>query len=271
MTYASEGGHWYLPDGTPFYTIIGKNGRERNVTLRDARPVNAAPSYSAIAACAAAPALVNYFKNQVALAAAENPRRPEEGVQAYMDRILAYAREHAETARDLGTIIHGCIEKYLCKETFDRAYGDHVVNAIDTLGAWCGLEDLRPERSFYHPLGYGGKCDVHKRPAIEINSVHSGFVADFKTKDFTADNLPGVYENHSLQLAAYREGFNMPSARGAIIYVSTKTPGLTHLVEIEEAELVRGWEMFKALLAYWQFKNKYVPQELNILKGALNG
>jgi hypothetical protein len=34
---ASESNHWYTRDGIPQYTIVGKNGKERNTTLRDAR------------------------------------------------------------------------------------------------------------------------------------------------------------------------------------------------------------------------------------------
>jgi hypothetical protein len=260
MTIASEAGHWYLPCGKPFYTIIGKNGKERNVTLRDARPVNAVPSYSMVASVLAAPALVNYFKNQVALAAAENPREPTEGVQAYMDRILAISRQHAETARDLGTEIHGAIEKCFQRPPpqLPIEYQDHAFSAIETLKDWWGDDgEVRAEKSFSHPLGFGGKCDVHK----------PGFVADFKTKDFCENTLPLVYDNHHMQLAAYREGFGLINARCAIIYVSTKVPGLTHLVEVPQDDLERGWELFKALLKVWQVKNRYYPN----LKGTENG
>jgi hypothetical protein len=256
MTIASEAGHWYLWGGIPYYTYLNKQGKECNVTLREARKKNAFPSYSAVANMLAAPALVNYFKNQTALAAAENPRREDEGVQAYMDRILAISREHAETARDLGTAIHAEIEQAMLGVI--RAPGPAASSAIKTLGEWCGLDDLACEKSFAHPLGYGGKCDVHK----------PGFVADFKTKDFCENTLPLVYDNHHMQLAAYRQGFGLINARCAIIYVSTKVPGLTHLVEVPQDDLERGWELFKALLKVWQVKNKYVPEPM---KGTENG
>jgi hypothetical protein len=256
-TIATEAGHWYKPDHSPFYTYINKHGEEKNVTLREARKVGAAPSVSAIMGCASSWALTNYFIQQrLSAAATEPPRGPEEGLQAYMDRIDAKAREHSETARDLGTEIHGAIERALVDTVWIPRPEAHA--AIQTLGEWCGLDGLRPERSFFHPLGYGGKCDVHKKPEITIDETHNGFLADFKTKDFTEANLR-TYENHAMQLAAYREGFDMPQARCAIIYVSTSVPGLTHLVELEEKELQRGWEMFCALLQYWQLKNRYVP------------
>jgi hypothetical protein len=248
MTIASEAGHWYAQDNTPAYEVLGKNGKMRPTTLRDARKLNLAPSVSMIMQCAASPALTNYFKNQVAMAAAENPREPTEGSQAYMDRILAISRVHSETARDLGTEIHGSIERAM-KDTVWIPRPEASA-AIKTLGEWCGHDSYHVEKSFCHIMGYGGKCDVHK----------SGFVADFKTKDFDDSWTPAIYDNHHMQLAAYRQGFGLQTARCAIIYVSTKIPGLTHLVEAPQDDLAQGWEMFKALLLYWQAKNKYVPE-----------
>jgi hypothetical protein len=258
---ATEAGHWYLPpNGVPFYTIEGKNGEQRNVTLRDARRVGAVPSVTTIIRCADAPALTRYYINQALLAGCAIPRDELEDDKEWMARVLAKSKEHSEIARDAGTAIHGNIEKCLMQQPYEWSY--HVDGAIATLEEWCSLEELRPERSFYHPLGYGGKCDVHKKPSIDLDETHNGFVADFKSKDFAADNLPNVYDNHFMQLAAYREGFEMPQARCAIIYVSTSVPGLTHLVEVDEANLQRGWEMFKALLTYWQHQKRYVPQAL---------
>jgi len=95
--------------------------------------------------------------------------------------------------------------------------------------------------------------------------VHkTGFVADFKSKDFTAHKLPRTYDNHAMQLAAYRCGFNMPFARCAIIFVSTRVPGLTHTVEIDADELDRGWAMFTALLNFWQLQKRYAPDWVGI-------
>lgn len=255
MIFATEAGHWYAQDGTPAYEVLGKNGEPRPTTLRDARKLNLVPSVTTIVRCADAPALTNWKQRQVLMAALTLPRIDGEDTETFARRVMADSAEQANVARELGTEIHGAIEKALVETVWIPRPEAHA--AIQTLIAWCGADALRPERSFAHPLGYGGKCDVHKKPSLGVNETHAGFVADFKTKDFTADNLPNVYENHAMQLAAYREGFEIPSARGAIIYVSTSEPGLTHLVEIGEDELQRGWEMFKALLRYWQFKNRY--------------
>jgi hypothetical protein len=257
MTIASEAGHWYLPCGKPFYTIIGKNGKERSVTLRDARPVNAAPSVSAIGGLAPAPQLVNWKLNQVIQLAHENPRKSTEGVQAYMKRIQKMFRERGQAIMDKGSEIHAAIERAMADTVWIPR--PEASAAIKTLGEWAGLDSWRAEKSFCHPMGFGGKCDAHK----------PGFVGDFKTKeDFVEGQSLKTWDNHAIQLAAYRQGFGLINARCAIIYISTQVPGLTQLVEVSQDELNKGWEMFKALLLYWQAKNRYVPQPVKATDGA---
>jgi hypothetical protein len=106
------------------------------------------------------------------------------------------------------------------------------------------------EHSFAHPLGFGGKIDLH---------WFDGVVIDFKTKEFGPDDDLKAWDEHAMQLAAYREGVLMPKARAAVCYVSTTVPGLARVVEIKPDDLERGWECFKGLLSYWQSKNRYKP------------
>jgi hypothetical protein len=248
--YASEAGHWYGPNGEPVYEVQGRDGRMRATNLRDARKLNLVPSVSGIIKEAAAQGLERWKRNKL-LGTAYGLEGPREGetLDAYIARITAAWNEEAKIAPDTGTVIHGCIEIALNNQVYNPTYVEHVNAALAATDSWCGVADLRPEKSFSHPLGFGGKCDVHK----------AGFVADFKTKDFGADELPDAYDNHAMQLAAYREGFDMPSARCAIIFISTRVPGLTRTVEIPKDDLARGWDMFVRLLEFWKLKNRYDP------------
>lgn len=249
--FASESGHWYDRAGNPAYTIISKNGRERPTTLADARKLNLAPSVSAILGVIDKPQLTEWIKKQIAFTCHSTPLFDGEDCEAYASRILKLYREEgvAKKALDAGSDIHACIEKRLRGEPFDEAYTAHVNGAIEVLETWCGCDGISIEKSFSHPLGYGGKCDLHK----------PGFLADYKGKDFDETWVPAIYENHWMQLAAYREGFKQPHARCAIIYVSRSVPGLSRLVEVPQEDLEHGWELFKALLKVWQLKNRYIP------------
>jgi hypothetical protein len=249
---ATEAGHWYTQTGEPCHEVPNKSkpGEMRPTTKKDARRLNLSPSVSLIGNTLAAPPLVKWKLDQQLLCSAATPRDPLEGDQAWMDRVLNLYIERTTKARDLGTLVHGCIEKHLAGEKYDSQYTEHVKAALTEFDRWCGLDGLRSEKSFAHPLGYGGRCDVHK----------AGFVADFKTKEFGKEKLPSVYDNHAIQLAAYREGLAMSSARCAIIYVSTSVPGLTHLVELSQDDLERGWDIFERLVGLWQIVNNYAPQ-----------
>jgi hypothetical protein len=252
MTVASEGGHWYTQTGEPCYEVPNKSrpGEMRPTTKKDARVLNLSPSVSAISGILSAQALEKWKRDQLLLAASELPRKRVEGVQAWMNRVMDLYIERTTSARELGTLIHGCIEKRLADEAYNPIYAEHVAGALDAVDTWCGLDGLSVEKSFAHPLGYGGRVDVHKK----------GFVADFKTKEFTEADLPRTWDNHSIQLAAYREGLGMSDARCCIIYVSTSVPGLTHLVELSDEELERGWDIFELQVQLWQIVNNYEPQ-----------
>jgi hypothetical protein len=245
-SYASEAGHWYHKDGTPCYEVMAKaSNRLRPTTLRDARKLGLVPSVSGIIKVAAAPALENWKVKRALRTALEWP--PIEDTEEWIDLVIAKAEAEGRETADLGSAIHACIEKHLRGEQYDmQAYGECVRGALAEFDGWAGLDGNKPEKSFAHHLGYGGKCDLHK----------PGFVCDFKSKDFDESWRPTTWDNHAMQLSAYREGFNMPSARCAIVFVSTTSKGLTRLVEVAENELAKGWRMFQALLTYWYEKNE---------------
>ena len=85
---ASESNHWYTRDGVPRYTVMGKNGKERNTTLRDARAENLVPSVTTVLTVMAKPALIQWLQKQVLMAALTLPRRDEELETDYIDRLM---------------------------------------------------------------------------------------------------------------------------------------------------------------------------------------
>jgi hypothetical protein len=103
------------------------------------------------------------------------------------------------------------------------------------------------EKSFACSLGFGGKVDLH------TNNI----VVDIKSKDFGPDDDVKAYDEHLMQLAAYRYGLEMPAARCANVFVSRRHPGLVVLKEWDQEDLQKGWEMFSTLLKFWQIKNNH--------------
>jgi hypothetical protein len=247
MTHAAESTHWYDRDGKPRYTVIGKNGKERNTTLRDAREHGYVPSVTSIIRCAAAPGLEIWKQNQVLMAALTLPRKPDEPEADWLTRVIQDSKEQGRKAAERGTAIHAAIQGHYERKPPAEEYWPHVRAADVAISEWMkGPWDA--ERSFSHSLGYGGKCDLSSPWAV----------VDFKTKEFGPDDKLKTWDEHAMQLAAYRYGLDCPHAKCAIVYVSASVPGLARLIEIPDDELEKGWEMFQGLLSYWQAKSGYV-------------
>ena len=246
---ASESNHWYTRDGAPQYTVEAAKGGQRNTTLRDARKMNLVPSVTTILNAAAKPALLAWMQQQVLYAALTLPRRPDEPEKEYIDRIISDSKEQGRAAADAGTDIHASIQGHY----EDKPTGKHqesVVACTKAITEHFGEAIWISERSFAHEAGFGGKCDLFC--AGTLNAV-----VDIKTKEFTDPAKVDAYDEHLMQLAAYRIGLNLPKARCANVFVSVTEPGLVVVKEWTQEDLDRGWEMFNSLLKYWQAKNKH--------------
>jgi hypothetical protein len=238
----TENGHWYTKDGTPAYTTVGKNG-ERATTLRDARKLGLLPSVTTINGMLSKAGLDTWKQQQVLLAALTLPRQPDEPEADWLARVMQDSKATGREAAERGTAIHAVIEAY-----FDQVYMPEKPPYLDAVSKALldafGNQLWLSEKSFGHPLGFGGKCDLMAK---------SGFVVDFKTKDADLDKVD-VYFEHEMQLAAYREGLGVPNARCAIVFVNGTT-NQVKLIEVEEQKLQNGWECFQHLLRVYQIKN----------------
>lgn len=252
MPHAAESTHWYTRAGEPCYTLMGANGKDRPVNLRDARKLSLVPSVTGIIRCAAAPGLEKWKRDQMMLAALTLPRGATESEADWIERVVVDSQETARKAAERGTAIHAAIQGAYEGESFD-GYEAHVQGAVAAVEKWAGEPlDWRAEDSFAHPIGFGGKTDLHNRFA-------KGRLLDFKTKEFSEDDDLKTWDEQAMQLAANREGQGIPNAPCAIVYVSVTNPGLSRLIEIPEEELQKGWQMFLGLLYYWKAKNKFDP------------
>lgn len=238
---ATETGHWYRKDGAPAYTITGKNGKVRNTTLRDAREHGLVPSVTTIIRMAAAPGLERWKQEQVLLSALTMPRRDGEPEQEYMARILEDSKAQGKAAAAEGENIHAAVERHYKGQTIDAKYAPHVRGVIGAIG-----EGFDAERSFASHHGFGGKVDLSS----------DEWIWDVKTKEFDDPAEVRGFDDHLMQVAAYRVGLQVPgTARCGNIFVSRTVPGLVATVEWTQEELSKGWRMFKALLDFWKAKN----------------
>ena len=248
----SESGHWYTREGVSAYTVTGANGQQRPTTLRDARKLNLVPSVTTILNVAAKPGLMLWMQKQVLLAALTLPRVSSESEDDFIARIIEDSKEQGRAAADAGTDIHASIQAFY-EGVPNNRHESHVKGCITSIKNHFGEQGWISERSFCHELGFGGKCDLH----APSGDGFDGLVVDVKTKEFTDPAKVDAYDEHLMQLAAYRVGLGIPKARCANVFISRSVPGLSKIVEWSEEDLGRGWKMFSALLNFWQLKSQY--------------
>jgi hypothetical protein len=247
---ASESTHWYdAKTGEPRYTVIGKNGKERPTTLRDAREHGYVPSVTTIIKQAAAPGLERWKINQTLLAALTLPRIDGEPEDAYLDRIIRDSGEQARKAAERGTQIHAAIQGHYEGQSVSAEMWPFVKGAKEALEDEFDRQPWLCERSFACSLGYGGKIDL----------TCGGYLGDMKSKDFDDSSKKQLnWDEQALQLAAYSYGLygKHDGIKHFSLFISRTVPGLCHIHIWSEEEIQRGWAMFQALLAFWKAKNR---------------
>jgi len=246
---ASESNHWYTRDGVPMYTVEAKKGGKRPTTLRDARVMDLVPSVTTVLNIAAKPALLAWMQQQVLLAALTLPRRPDELEKEYIDRIIKDSKEQGRSAADAGTDIHAAVQGHYEGEAPTK-HLESVQGCSEAIQGVFGKQEWISERSFCHESGYGGKSDLYTPDGV-------GIVLDIKTKEFSSVGDVKGYDEHLMQLAAYRVGLGVPHARCANVFVSRNSLGLSVVKEWSNEELNDGWAMFCHLLSFWQIKNSH--------------
>lgn len=254
MTHPSEAGRYYFPDGKPAYEVQGAKGMVKP-DIRHAKKLGLVPSVTTIIAEAAKPGLEHWKIQQGILAALTLPKIEGEPLDAFAERAMRDSKEQAKKAAEKGTAIHAAIQDYY--ETCmlqGEGVDDYVVATVEAVRTKYGSLEWRPEQSFASN-GFGGKVDLN----AVLGVGHCGYVLDFKSKEFADTEKKLAWDEHCIQLSAYREGLGIPKAKCANVFVSVNNPGLVHIHEWTEDELQRGWSMFQALLSYWQARTAHKP------------
>ncbi|MDE2098358.1 MAG: hypothetical protein KGL39_13980 [Patescibacteria group bacterium] len=172
--HAKESQSWYWPDGRPAYTVPSADGkREIAPDVRHARKLGLLPGVSRIIRQLAQPQLERWKQEQMMLAALTLPRQPGELDADFLTRVREDAEAHTQARAEEGKAVHKAIEQSLSGESFDPQWSEHVRLVRELL-------------------------DTLPRPCI----------VDFKTKERFAPKQKLYYDEHILQLAAYKHGLS---------------------------------------------------------------
>jgi hypothetical protein len=199
--------------------------------------------------CAASPGLEAWKLQQMMLAALTLPRAPEESEESFISRIQTDSKEQAKMAAERGSEVHAALESFFETRHVTTKFADAVLGTEGEIVKVFGDMEWSTEKSFAMN-GFGGKVDLHSKDG-------QGVVIDFKTKEFTSETMDKAqgFDEHLMQLAAYRAGLEIPQARCANVFVSVTQPGLVVIREWTQEDLARGWKMFNSLLEFWYAKS----------------
>lgn len=256
---ASESGHFYLPDGSPYYEVINRARSAahgypvyRPATIRDAKQVGAAPSVTTITRLLPAHGLDSWKIRQAILSALTIPRIEGELDENFVDRIIRDSREQARIAAETGTAIHGAIERYARGLPVDPDLISYAESTLHELGKYFASECngfslsslCEAEKSFYWSrdgMPFGGKVDLY--------SVPLNFVLDFKTKPCIDSGKSYSYDTHKIQLSAYRVGLGLPeNARMVNVFIGVSDGK----IKIEEHSPCDKWiNRFFGVKKFW--------------------
>lgn len=241
--------HWYDKVGNTAYEVRRADGKGlRPTTLADAKKLQLVPSVTTVMAVASKTGLDIWKINQIyeAIKIYRNfTGNDEEWIRIIKEHSTKISRKAAER----GTQLHDRLEKTIINGTVYEEDYDYINPVISFLNQrFPGVEWI-PEKSFSNKIGFGGK--------IDLISKCSRYIVDFKTKDLQEITKKNVYDDHVVQLAAYRIGLELGNSMCYNLFISTAKSGVLYLHEWTKEELYRGEEMFKALLGYWKLLNKY--------------
>lgn len=243
QTQVSESGHWYEADGKPAYTIISKNGVERNTTLRDAKKLGLLPSVTTIIRCAAAPGLELWKSQQVLMAALTTDRKLGETEQEYISRIISDSQEQAAKARERGTLIHAWVQTGFEGGAIPQEGADFFKSANDELIKHTRIYKWDCELPFAAGR-YGGKVD------LQGFGSSGSFIVDIKTTEKDLTDIKTRPE-HAWQLAAY--DYKELYQHHGILYINTIIKE-AKLILIKPEEIEKGRKCFNALLDFYYAK-----------------
>lgn len=233
-----------------FVPVASRPGDLRPSTIRDAKKGKWWPSVTTVGNLLEKPALKMWLVEQYLGQAWKTERG--NSFEEWLQAVKFNADQAMNAAPDAGSDVHDSLEKWFKGEKVPDAHRAICENVTACVNAHCPGQAWEVEKSFVHPLGFGGKIDLSSPE----------WVIDYKTKQRADQWKPGkmAYPEHIRQLAAYRRGTQNLMARCANLFVCIET-GEVEFIEHTEEALQIEWENFNDLLRIWLRQAQYKPGE----------
>lgn len=243
-----DSAHWYDRTGKPMHRVIGKNGKEKNTTIREARSMSLLPSVTSILKMYPKPSLDNWKTEQAILSALTLPRVDGETDDVFAHRVVEDSKTQARMAAEFGTKIHNAIA--------GDPVTDPAVNPfLEKYSEWATKtihKTIWKEKVLTCEVnGYAGRAD-----SLIVDMVGRCVLVDFKCRAVKDRENPPVYETDLMQLMAYAKAEGGVDQVASII-IDSQTPQepIFYVWPLEDMD--HSWKTFLACLNLWKHINNF--------------
>jgi len=260
LVVAESSGHWYDAEGRSAHVIIGKNGKERNTTVADARKMGLLPSVTSVQGILHKEQLVSWRIEQAIMSALTLPREEGEDLSEYAKRVVEDSRAQTKKAAEHGTAVHTEMENILLGRSPSK---DEVLQPyIETFKKWA---DANVEKTYWCEKGlvgggYAGRCDAY----VRLKGIGDAII-DLKNRKVNRKyNLPPFYPTDAQQLWAYRNACENPKAACVSVVLASNDPEYIEHHQWDEDELYQSGIAFCAMQKVWAWVKGYTPPGMKL-------
>jgi hypothetical protein len=260
LVQAESGGHWYSENGESAHVVIGKNGKERNTTVADARKMGLLPSVTSVQSILEKPQLTAWKISTAVESALTLPKEENETLEEYARRVVEDSKAQTKKAAEHGTAVHTEMENILLGRSCST---DEVLKPyIETFREWASKNVEKThwcERALVGP-GYAGRCDAY----VRLKGIGDA-VIDLKNRKINKKyNTPPFYPTDAQQLWAYRNASENPKAACVSVVLASNDPEYIEHHQWDEDELYQAGIAFCAMQKVWAWVKGYTPPGMKL-------
>ena len=258
LVTVESSGHWYDAEGRSAHVILGKNGKERNTTVSDARKIGLLPSVTSIIGILDKPQLTSWKIEQAIMSSLTLPKEEDETLETYARRVVKDSKESTTKAAEHGTKMHEQAENILmgravCKDEYLQPY-------IATFKKWA---DENVEKTYWCEkalvgAGYAGRCDAY----VKLKGIGDAIV-DLKNRKVNPKYEP-FYDTDCAQIFAYLSASENPKAAGVSIVLASNDSSKIMTRVWEKDELYQAGIAFCAMQKVWAWVKGYTPPGMKL-------
>jgi len=258
LVTVESSGHWYDAEGRSAHVIIGKNGKERNTTVADARKMGLLPSVTSVQGILHKEQLVSWRIEQAIMSALTLPREEGEDLGEYAKRVVKDSKEQTTKAALHGTAMHVELENILLGRPVSR--DETLAPYIKTFSEWA---EKNVEKTYWCEkglvgAGYAGRCDAY----VKLRGVGDAII-DLKNRKVNPKYDP-FYDTDCSQLWAYRNASENPKCACVSVVLASNDATKLMTKVWDEDELYQAGIAFCAMQKVWAWVKGYTPPGMKL-------